>query len=333
MSRSSGVTPLNLPLPAGLPPTIMVDQRDPADDAAISNVKFSRKADLHIFAKVNQLSNAAFCANAMVMDRGPRIVPTPAECALIFSGKQDAFHDGRENVGVDVFNIDVLQLENWIQAKSAAKPIDIIYITFDTTLVTKGAPYTLARSLTDYPAVRLVNAAQLRYPLTIATDRPVYVQGNFNTVGWQPSSILGDAITFLSPAWTDATHAWNAAWTGDPSIAHAFVVTNATPMSVYGAIAAGHSSSPCDVNRLLPTCNPADSAAFYGTPADGWLVSELRRRAGELPPLPRGLGRQRDAVSRLAGLAVRQPVRHAQALVAGVRPTTTARRSATGRST
>ena len=91
MNSSSGVTPLNLPLPAGLPPTVMVDPKAGGDDAAIKNVKFAWKADLHIVAKADKLSDAAFCANAMVMDRGPRVVPTAAECALIFSGQAGRF--------------------------------------------------------------------------------------------------------------------------------------------------------------------------------------------------------------------------------------------------
>jgi hypothetical protein len=268
MSSASGVTPLNLPLPDGLPTTTMVERRNAGDDAAISNVKFSRKADLHIEVKTNRLSlaPATFCdddpaVGAMVMDRGPRPKPSEAECQAIFSGEQDLFRDGRENVGVDVFEIDVGALQAWIQAHLAPKPIDIIYVTFDPATVDSVAPYTVARSKNDYPALRLVNGAQLRYPLTIATDRPVYVKGNFNTVGWQPASILGDAITFLSPAWSDghASHDWGNLWTADPNEDHGVpATTNATPMSVYAAIAAGHSATPCDVNRLQPPCDPAD---------------------------------------------------------------------------
>ncbi len=37
-------------------------------------------------------------------------------------------------------------------------------------------------------------------------------------------------------------------------------------MQVHAAVAAGFSATPCDVNRALPPCNPADSAAFHGTP-------------------------------------------------------------------
>lgn len=268
MSVASGVTPLNLPLPAGYPNTTMVDPKVVGDAAAVMNVKFAHKADLHILVRANKLSDtpAAFCtsggAGALDMDRGPRPVPDHGWCQQIFSGKQDMFYDGRENVGVDVFQIDIKKLHDWIQANPAPKPIDIIYVTFDPATVTSGSPYTTMRSKTDFPAVRLVNGGTLRYPLTIATDRPVYVKGHYNNVGWKPASILGDAITFLSPAWNDAAaqHTWGPARTGDPGAAFAFGRTNAQRMEVYAAVAAGHSATPCDVNRLQPLCNPSDFA-------------------------------------------------------------------------
>ncbi|MEO7986478.1 MAG: hypothetical protein ABI766_08080 [Gemmatimonadales bacterium] len=288
MSKASGVTPLKLPLPAGLPTTTMVDEKDAGDDASIKNVKFAWKADLHIVVDASKLGNpgASFCTGAMVMDRGGRPVPNPGKCKDIFSGRPDAFHDGRENVGVDLFEIDIEELEDWIQNNPAPKPIDIIYITFDNATITSGSPYTTARSRSDYPAVRLVNGSELEYPLTIATDRPVYVQGDYNEDGWMPAAILGDAITFLSPNWDDADHVWNAAWIADPNLPHPFTVTGAASMSFYAAIAAGHSSTPCDVNRSAPPCNPADSAAFYGTPV---TAGSLPNYGGGLENFPRFL--------------------------------------------
>jgi hypothetical protein len=93
---------------------------------------------------------------------------------------------------------------------------------------------TAIDSTRDYPAVRLVNGRVLSQPWTIATDRPVYVWKNFNDIGWQPSAIMGDAVTFLSNEWVDANH---TSWQRLP---------NSTAMWVYAAIAAGHSSTPCD---------------------------------------------------------------------------------------
>ena len=55
------------------------------------------------------------------------------------------------------------------------------------------------------PAVRVKNATSLPVGgLTIATDLPLYVWGNYNTVAKKGSALLCDAITFLSPNWSDA---------------------------------------------------------------------------------------------------------------------------------
>ncbi len=290
MSGASGVKPLRLPLPEGLPNTTMVDEKLVGDDPAVVSVKFAWKADLHIVVDATKLGvgAATFCDEALELDRGPRPVPAGAACAAIFQGKPNAFHDGRENVGVDLLDVDMDQLHDWIEANPAPKPIDIIYITFKNQDDNLDRVYDVATTARDYAAVRLYNGQELKFPMTIATDRPVYVKGHFNNVGWRPASILGDAITFLSPLWSDATHQWLGWWNNDPNSGelHAWVKTIAAPMQVYAAIAAGHSSTPCDVNRAFPSCNPADSAVFYGTPLTG---GALPNYGGGLENFPRFL--------------------------------------------
>jgi len=74
---------------------------------------------------------------------------------------------------------------------------------------------------TTLPAVRLVNGGMLptNYPgLSVCTPMPVYILGNYNcsnsigndlgkntTIHTRPASVLADAITILSPSWTDTT--------------------------------------------------------------------------------------------------------------------------------
>ncbi len=51
-------------------------------------------------------------------------------------------------------------------------------------------------------AVRLVNGSQLpSQGLTVVSENPVYVQGDYNTVNKVPAAVLGDAITVLSNNW------------------------------------------------------------------------------------------------------------------------------------
>ena len=50
--------------------------------------------------------------------------------------------------------------------------------------------------------VRLVNGAELpSQGLTVISENPVYVQGDYNTVNKVPAAVLADAVTVLSKAW------------------------------------------------------------------------------------------------------------------------------------
>jgi len=230
MTSAHGVTPLRLPLPVGMPASELVAPRSAGDGADVRKVKESWLADLHITVDLNQL--AAVCAGPgglqyLARPNG-RQVPDALACPLIFSGKPNAFLEGREDIGVDMLDIDVGALENWIAANAAGRRVDILYVTFLN--VNPGV------ATSDYPAVRLVNGSSLLYPLTVATDRPVYVQGDYNSGAWQPAAILSDAVTFLSAGWLDAAHA----------VFPASPTASSGQMWVFAAIAAGHSATPCD---------------------------------------------------------------------------------------
>jgi hypothetical protein len=256
MSGVSGVTPLQLPLPTGMPPIAMVQPRNAGDTPQIQAVKFAWKATWHMTVDMAQYNVLNPCTAITVLPAA-RPMPTAAECPLIFQETANAFQEGRENIGADVFQIDMAQLQAWVNVAPLARAGSILYITFINV-----DPLNTQR---DYPAVRLVNGQTLTYPISISTDRPLYIWGNFNTMGWQPASFLGDAITFLSPAWLDNQHPWNPAW--NPNIDQAFPVTNANTMTVFAAIAAGHSATPCDWMRagcVVPTPPPATAGGSYG---------------------------------------------------------------------
>lgn len=257
MTGESGVTPLRLPLPTGMPPIEMVRDRNAGDTPQVQSVKFAWKATWYMKVDMNLLAvpgNTACTPGVISTIPVARPMPTALECPAIFQSGMNAFQEGRENIGADVFQIDVGQLQNWVNASPVARDASIVYITFINVT---------AAQRQDYPVVRLVNGATLIRPISIATDRPLYIWGNFNTAaGWQPASFLADAITFLSPAWTDAAHPWTAAM--DPNVDVAFPSTAALPMTVFAAIAAGHSATPCDVNRVAPACAPTAPPPFTG---------------------------------------------------------------------
>lgn len=246
MTSAYGVTRLNLPLPTGMEPIELIRPRNAGDVGQVRDVKFAWKADWHIVVDANQLANVCV-SGAMTHTRVGLVPPTLLDCALIFRGASNAFNEGREQTGVDVLDIDIGALRSW-SLLSLDRPTEILYVTFVN--VNNGDADR------DFPAVRLHNGSRLPNPLSIATDRPLYVRGNYNNSSgnWQPASLLADAITFLSSRWSDGSHPWVEGETNN------FSKRTADPMSVYAAIAAGHSATPCDYTD--GSCSPASPPPF-----------------------------------------------------------------------
>jgi hypothetical protein len=234
MTGVSGVRPLKLPLPSGLDAYTLIEPRVAGDPEMVRDVKLAWKADWYIELNVASLTTP--CAS-MVQERGGRPVPNATECASIFVGRPNAFFDAREDLRPDLLEINLTALRNWINVAPANRRVDIIYVRFTG----KNASNTTR----DYPALRIVNGAQLPNSwssleaggLSIATDHPLYVRGDFNTVNWKPAAFYADAITFLSNNWNDAQQA-NYAHRDAASLTTANV-----------AIAAGHSATTCDWQR------------------------------------------------------------------------------------
>ena len=231
MTSASGVTPLRLPLPVGMAPIELVNPRVAGDPVAVQNVKMSWKADYNITFDVSRLATP--CDPGVMTVIPARATPAAGgPCELIFSGGTNTFLEGREDIGVDVLDINIGNLMDWIDIAPVNRLTSIMYISF------VNFPACAVAANCDYPAIRIVNGRRLTHPLTIATDRPLYIQGNYNDIGWQPASFLADAVTFLSVNWNDGAH---GVW---PTVPNPIASTG--EMWVYAAIAAGHSSTPCD---------------------------------------------------------------------------------------
>jgi hypothetical protein len=100
----------------------------------------------------------------------------------------DKFYDGREGKNMDVTDLDVSKL----YSQGYAPANGVIYFSDNIA------------SSSESPALRLKNGSQLGAGLTIASENPVYTQGNFNSTNKKPASILADAYTALSSAWDDS---------------------------------------------------------------------------------------------------------------------------------
>ena len=250
-----GVDSLTVPLPEGVDALTIIQPRATSDGLLEHNSKFAWKADWYIEVDLGDIAalngkgkskgkgkgkgnnEGSICDDGITHTRATGVKsPKANECENIFFFGTDMFYEGRELRYVDMVDIDVGELQNWASGKGSGKgagkgdPTSIIYITIDT--VDADDP----EGDGVYPVIRLINAATLTDPITISTRHPLYVAGDFNTgTSWYPAAIIGDAITFLSTVWDDAEH--QAATVIKPDGANT---------TVYTALLAGHSGTPCD---------------------------------------------------------------------------------------
>ncbi len=257
-----GVDTLRLPLPLGVPPEELIADRDNGgpDSPEERETKFAWKADFYIsidYTRINNtLCNTVGATDIQYVRAAGRTTPTTAQCNLIFVADSNKWWESREQTFVDEIKIDYAQLFAWMLA-SGTNPSSIMYITVRNIPVVNET-YTSARgcpagscSFRPYPVIKIVNASVLGRPFTLASNLPIYVQGNYNsTVAWQPSAIIGDAFTWLSPGFSTAgilnrpagagvTTGGVTRWTYAPAAATANT-------SIYAAVLAGHGATPFD---------------------------------------------------------------------------------------
>jgi len=153
-----------------------------------------------------------------------------------------ALFDAREGAAVRVTDVDIVNLINnlpssgWTGVLYLADKGATIY-NADGTVKTAGTAATVTIGAvngvggttysTTRRAFRIINGHALPGPLTIVSENPLYIQGNFNTStnpgdsvasnngtytdpdasGYTrlPAAIIADAITVLSPGWKDAS--------------------------------------------------------------------------------------------------------------------------------
>jgi hypothetical protein len=296
MTSAHGVRPLKLPLPVNLPPVTLVLPKSGGDDAMVQDVKMAWKADWYIQINAASLASATpttLCSTMMVQTRASGLVtPSAAMCRKIFKPKANAFYDGREDLRVDMIDVYVDSLRIWSDSAPATRAPRIIYFEINNTNTNAG---------NDYVAVRLRGGTQLPKSrvasdtggLTVSTDRPMYVLGDYNTVVWRPAAIMGDAVTFLSnpPVGNPGMLATGSAKcaSGGPTSGWCdtlqvnYLLRQSSGSTVNAAILAGHSATTCDYARA------GCSAPNYG---------------GGLENFPRFLERWDTAVFRYTGSLV-----------------------------
>jgi hypothetical protein len=139
-----------------------------------------------------------------------------------------ALYDQREGTAVKVTNVDISKIVS--SYSNMAGWTGLVYITdagagTSTNVTINGTTYSTTRR-----AIRLINGYQLPTSgLTIVSENPVYIQGNYNTSSSSsatvpsnsgtytdpdasgytrvPAAVVSDAVNILSPGWSDSNSA------------------------------------------------------------------------------------------------------------------------------
>jgi len=179
-SSAHQVNTLLLPLTSPEDPRALIERPDPGDSDELKDAKYSYLADLKIIDGWSS-DKAGIPVNLNYQDPD-----NPSRTLNPVSKKE--FYNYREGKTVVVTEIDVGKLID-----SDKFPANgILYVSDERSASHKQ------------DAVRLVNGTKLpSQGLTVVTDRPLYIQGDFNTVNKRPASVMCDAINILSNNWND----------------------------------------------------------------------------------------------------------------------------------
>jgi len=181
---------LNMPLPSGSNPIDILAK--PGDAGYSSSLSLYAKSGLRI------IDGEAYDKNGTWVD-------------LTLGGNDpisisyDILYDSREGRWMDIVQVNVDRLRNNTVAMAklndppAGGQAGILYVS------------TTSGYMTD-PAVRLINGGTLPAAgLSVVTNRPLYIRGNFNT-GNLPAAIFADAVTVLSGGWDDGHSDWSLSY-------------------------------------------------------------------------------------------------------------------------
>ena len=85
---------------------------------------------------------------------------------------------------VDVLDIDIGALRDWIVSGPPNRNVETFYVTFH------GSPVVDPSGDGTFAIVRLKNGSELHGPFTVATDHSIYIQGDYNSVNWVRSAVV-----------------------------------------------------------------------------------------------------------------------------------------------
>lgn len=212
-------------------------------------------------------------------DGNPVVLPAGAVTEV-------SMFDGRENQYVTVTQIDISLLNT-----SGAFPANGLLYAYRTD-ATQAQPN----------GVRLTNGSELAAPLTVVTEDPIYVQGDYNTVDKKGAAVMSDAVNLLSNAWDDSKGPGSLPGASDTLFNLAMVTGNVPTPDGGGSYSGGFENLPrfhenwsgrtCSIRGSFIKIFESEIAVspwsyggqVYTAPGRDWLFDPDLNNVANMPP-------------------------------------------------
>lgn len=197
---------LSLPIPASSSPHTLIERRVTGESSQVQSQKMDYKSQIRIIdGNVYYQSGAAlelrYCSGGGSINTHGTTTQSDDTCPGVQVLKNPisntTFYNFREGKTVKSTDIDVSVLNYSPNFQSLAGSSNGIIIYHSDQRDSGSATYE--------DAIRLVNGSTLyNKGMTIASENPLYIKGDFNTVNKQPSGVITDAFNILSNSWNDS---------------------------------------------------------------------------------------------------------------------------------
>lgn len=291
-----------------------------AADSPLGRLLYYNQADMII-----TVSNSGLTATSGKFNNFATPVPATELATLVTL--TNSFADAREGKTVKPIDINIGLFTEWSRTNTSLRvalgqaPVTNAWsMTNSVSAYDVASIYVLDRRTlagTNLSAVRVYNGKVLpRRGLTVATARPLYVQGHYNqtndlnlattnTISSRPASLVGDAITVLSSAWADTNTAYSSRLAKPTTVNAAFLtgVVETTPGKYSGGmenfprfLEQWGASNPFTYNgsmvKMFPSLyatNAWGKSDVYDPPKRDWAYDVSFNDPNKLPPLTPGL--------------------------------------------
>lgn len=261
--KKSPVSAMTLPIGTNNTPEAIREIVQPAPSGEDPNSPLGRMRYHNLADMILVVSNNSVVATSGRANGFATVIPTNDVATFVTTN--NSFRDDREEKTVRPIDINVGALAEWSKNNTVLGPIASIYVWDRRTL--PG---------TQLGAVRLHNGRVLpTRGLTVATARPLYVQGHYNqtnnfgstnTLYTRPASLVSDALTILSEAWTDANStASMSSRDAAPTTVNAAILTGVVETKYQPDPLSGYSGGMENFPRFLEDWGSANTLTYNGS--------------------------------------------------------------------